>query len=243
MITELSSQVVATLLNNEIISYEQKDIYEYGFEILISSLITFFIVFICGCIFNCIIPSLIYFVLFVILRSICGGYHASNYFNCNIVFLFVTIGVIVSYKYIHIEEFSELHYFICMLSFICTIIYSPIENDNKPLTVTQKTKFRILGTVMVVMISSASTVFKIKLISSYSILMDMTLMVVSIFMLVAKLKSGGEQNMNKKIKVSVLKAVARLGEKTAKIGCNSASLFGFHQPKEPEHIKKTQKSE
>lgn len=179
MITELSSQVVATLLNNKIISYEQKDIYQYGFEILISSLVTFFIVFICGCIFNCIIPSLIYFVLFVILRSICGGYHASNYFNCNMVFLFVTIGVIVSYKYIQVEDFSELHYLICILSFICMIMYSPIENDCKPLTIAQKKKFRILGTVLVLIIISISTVFMIKLVSSYSILMDMTLMSVS----------------------------------------------------------------
>lgn len=241
MITELSSQVVATLLNNEIISYEQKDIYQYGFEILISSHITFFIVFICGCIFNCIIPSLIYFVLFVILRSICGGYHASNYFNCNMVFLFVTIGVIVSYKYIQVEDFSELHYLICMLSFICTIMYSPIENDCKPISITQKKKFRILGTVMVLMISSVSTVFKIKLVSSYSILMDMTLLMVSIFMIVAKLKRGGEQNMDKKFEIRVLKAIARLGEKSAKIGCNSASLFGFHQPKEPSQVHNSSK--
>lgn len=188
MITELSSQVVATLLNNEIISYEQKDIYQYGFEILISSLITFFIVFICGCIFNCIIPSLIYFALFVILRSICGGYHASNYFNCNIIFLLVTIGVIVSYKYIQIDAFSELHYPICMLTFICTIMYSPIENENKPLTIAQKKKLRILGTVLVLMIISISTAFKIKEKSSYTILMDMTLMLVSVFMIVAELK-------------------------------------------------------
>lgn len=45
--------------------------------------------------------------------------------------------------------------------------------------------------------------------------------------------------MDKKIKVSVLKTVARLGEKTTKIGCNSASLFGFHQPKEPVQVKKS----
>ena len=68
--------------------------------------------------------------------------------------------------------------------------------------------------------------------------MDMTLLMVSIFMIVAKLKRGGEQNMDKKFEIRVLKAIARLGEKSAKIGCNSASLFGFHQPKEPAQVKK-----
>lgn len=67
MIAELSSQVVAALLNYKIISYEQKDIYQYGFEIMISSLITFFIVFVCGYVFKCIIPALFYFILFYLL--------------------------------------------------------------------------------------------------------------------------------------------------------------------------------
>ncbi len=241
MIAELSSQIVATLLNNKIITYKQKDIYQYGFEILISSVITFLIVLVCGCVFNCIIPSFIFFVLFVILRSVCGGYHASNYLSCNLIFGLVTIGVLLSYKYINIEMFSELHYPICMLTFICTIMYSPIENENKPLTIAQKKKFRILGTVLVLMVSLVSTVIKIKLQSSYTILTDMTLLVVSIFMVVAKLKRGGEQNMDKKLEISVLKAIARLGEKSAKIGCNSASLFGFHQPKEPTQVKNTKK--
>lgn len=237
MITELSSKIVATLLNNRIISYEQKDTYQYGFEIFISSLISFFIVFACGCIFNCIIPSLIYFGMFVTLRSICGGYHASNYLSCNTIFSFVTIGVIVSYKFIQVASFSELHYCICILSFICTIMYSPVENVNKPITTAQRKQFCILGTVLVLLISALSTVFIIKFESSYSILIDMTLLVVSVSMIVAKLKKGGEQIMDKRVKNNLLNAVARLGEKSAKIGCNSASLFGFHQPKEPTQVK------
>ena len=47
--------------------------------------------------------------------------------------------------------------------------------------------------------------------------------------------------MDKKLEISVLKAIARLGEKSAKIGCNSASLFGFHQPKEPIQSTNTKK--
>ena len=41
-------------------------------------------------------------------------------------------------------------------------------------------------------------------------------------------------NMTKK---SVLKAVAAIGKKSAEIGCNSASIFGYHQPKEPTNLK------
>ncbi len=40
--------------------------------------------------------------------------------------------------------------------------------------------------------------------------------------------------MNKK---SILKVIAAVGLKSAKIGNNSASVFGFHQPKEPAMLK------
>ena len=41
-------------------------------------------------------------------------------------------------------------------------------------------------------------------------------------------------NMTKK---SVLRALAAIGKKSAEIGCNSASIFGYHQPKEPANLK------
>ncbi len=44
--------------------------------------------------------------------------------------------------------------------------------------------------------------------------------------------------MSKMTKKSVLKAIATIGRKSAEIGCNSASLFGYHQPKEPKSMKK-----
>ncbi len=39
--------------------------------------------------------------------------------------------------------------------------------------------------------------------------------------------------MSKMTKKNVLKVVAAIGEKSAKIGCYSASILGYHQPKEP----------
>ena len=38
--------------------------------------------------------------------------------------------------------------------------------------------------------------------------------------------------MSKTTKKAVLKAIAVIGKKSAEIGCNPASLFSYHQPKE-----------
>lgn len=47
--------------------------------------------------------------------------------------------------------------------------------------------------------------------------------------------------MSKITKKNVLKAVAAIGKKSAMIGCNSASIFGFHQPKQPAVMNKNSK--
>ncbi|MBP1547846.1 MAG: cyclic lactone autoinducer peptide [Oscillospiraceae bacterium] len=37
-------------------------------------------------------------------------------------------------------------------------------------------------------------------------------------------------------KMFILKAVASIGKKAARIGCNSASILGYHQPTEPKEL-------
>lgn len=49
-------------------------------------------------------------------------------------------------------------------------------------------------------------------------------------------------NMKKNVKKSVLKVIAKAGRISAIAGANSASVLGYHQPKEPEAARKLRKS-
>ena len=42
-------------------------------------------------------------------------------------------------------------------------------------------------------------------------------------------------------KKAFLEVIAKVGEKSAKLGANSASMLGFHQAKEPEALKNVKK--
>ncbi|MGN0614332.1 MAG: AgrD family cyclic lactone autoinducer peptide [Porcipelethomonas sp.] len=44
--------------------------------------------------------------------------------------------------------------------------------------------------------------------------------------------------MKKTVKANVLGAVAKIARKSASAGASSASVLGFHQPKEPKALKK-----
>lgn len=191
MISDVASGIVDILIQHQIIDDQQAPIYQYGFEVLISSAITCVITVGLGIIFKCLFASLLYFGMFVVLRSICGGYHAKTYWQCNLVFALVTVLVLSLFRFMPISQFKGLHYCCIALSILITAIYAPVENENKSLTKQQKTIFRILGTAMVVLLALISCLLMIKFRNSYSILIDATLFVVAISMFVIDPRKGG----------------------------------------------------
>lgn len=193
MISNLSSCIVRLLIRNNVISGDEFDAYQYGFEIFISSIITFSIAIILGLILHCMFAVLIYFCIFVILRTVCGGYHAKTYFRCNLIFTLTTASILLVYKFVLIEQFTELHYCCIVISVIVTVFYAPVENPNKSLSIKQKKIYHILGTTLIVLLSLISCLLKIKFKSSYSILIDSTILVVSICMFMTEPMKGGKE--------------------------------------------------
>ena len=194
MISKISSGIVDLLVNNNIIEVEQVQIYQYGFEIFTSSILTFLIAFLCGIALKCVFAAFLYFILFAILRSICGGYHAETYWQCNLIFAVVTLSVLLFYKYLSLEEFNTFHYISVLLSVLVAFYYAPVENPNKPLSEKQKKIFRFVGTAMIVLLALISSVLMIKYRNKCCILIDMTLFIVSISMFITDPRRGGEQS-------------------------------------------------
>lgn len=196
MIEGAASWVVDLLIRHKIIEHRQAPVYQYGFEIFISSAVTCMIAVGLGIAFKCLLASLLYFGMFVMLRSICGGYHANTYWQCNMVFFLVTTIVLALFRFLPISKFNELHYCIIALSILITAIYAPVENKNKPLTKKQKTIFRIIGIGMTMLLALISCLLLIKYRNSYSILIDAALLDAAISMFVTAPAKGNENSMN-----------------------------------------------
>lgn len=197
MIMEAASCIVDCLIKNKKITIEEASAYQYGYEILISSCLTFAIAVGFGLIMRCLFASILYFTIFALLRSICGGYHAKTYLKCNGIYAVTTFSVLFAFRYIPPDKVTACHYCLLTLSVIITYIYAPVENENKPLTEAQKKYFRIFGNAVVVLLALTSCVLKMISMGSYSILIDATLLVVAISMFVTDPSRGGEQRWAK----------------------------------------------
>lgn len=139
MIRRISAQVLNFISNHLDILPEMKDIYQYGIEITISSIFNAVLVLLCSLVLGDIFAGLIYFFIFVFLRSFTGGYHATTYFRCNLTMVVTFIITFVLYKIIICFEFPL---FVCealaLLNLIPIAVFSPVPNKHKPLTDAQK---------------------------------------------------------------------------------------------------------
>lgn len=69
MISRISSGIVKALLKNNIIEVDENEIYQYGIEMVISTIVMIFIVLGCGLMFGELISSVVFFLLFALIRS------------------------------------------------------------------------------------------------------------------------------------------------------------------------------
>ena len=146
MIKKLSTKITRVFIENSIIQNEEKETYEYCFEIAIVSLISYSVLISTAIIFEEIICSCIFLFVFSLFRRICGGYHASTYIRCSFVSLFCYIMLLVIVKNPIIS--FEYNYLYLVVSLIIIIFLSPQEDSNKPITEKQYRRFKRVSKIL-----------------------------------------------------------------------------------------------
>lgn len=79
MITKLCHIIADFFIKEKIISEEQRDVYEYGLELCVSTLLGVIITVVIGLLFNRFFETLTFYIVFCFTRLFCGGFHAKCY--------------------------------------------------------------------------------------------------------------------------------------------------------------------
>lgn len=193
MISFLSRSIVRSLIKNDMIEMEKAEVYQYGFEILFSSIATFLIAALSGVLLHCFTAAMLFFVIFATFRQICGGYHANHYWSCNLLFLLVINVVLVVYRFFPTNSFTTMHYIFLAVSLLIICAYAPVENKNKPLSAEQVLLFRKISRIIAILLTMISCLIDI-FHNPYVKLIDSTLLAISISILVVGLKERREHN-------------------------------------------------
>lgn len=130
---------------------ENLDEYIYGIQLFISSFVCTVLLLVLGLSTKTFVESVVFIFSFSALRVYTGGYHSNSFVMCNLFTLLIYVLIVLVYKYMfeHIVKSS-----VCILVFVITIMlivfFSPVENENNPLTKKQSVLCKIKAIVVVI---------------------------------------------------------------------------------------------
>ncbi len=184
MIHKLASKLTKFTCSNKKISSGVIEVYTYGFEIAISSVLNFVLVLSCGIVIGDILASIIYLFVFIFLRLFTGGYHATTYLRCNITMIVSFLLTYALYRtLIWLNADIRILEAIMLVNAVPIILFAPVKNPHKELTPDEVKKFQVLSIIIYICLSGLSmtaVLFEIK----YGTLMIVTLTAVSVMILV-----------------------------------------------------------
>ena len=156
---KLSQRIVRFISRNMTIDDEEMlDVYKYGIEITLSSVMNFVMIIISSLILHDLTAGLIFMSLFIFLRSYTGGYHAETYLRCNIAFVCTFFLTFFIGRFLYFFNYGiYVAGIMLVLSYVPIWIFSPVKNRHKFLSAEKITKSRIISSV-VYLLSSIFTV-------------------------------------------------------------------------------------
>lgn len=142
MISDISKRTAGFLSKNMIIETEYEEVYAYGIEILLSTILNFIVAFIIALISHEFVACLINLTAFVTIRIYAGGYHADTHLGCMTTLIGVLLIFIFVTKFISLELIMILSPILLIISAVIIFKYAPVEHPNKPLSDKKKLKLR-----------------------------------------------------------------------------------------------------
>ena len=194
MISELSAKIAAYLFKKSAISEEDKELYSYGFFVILSRVLFLFVSAIFGLIFHVLPESLTFFVFFCLIRSYAGGIHASSELRCTVL---TSIAIFACVLGIKLSETYNADYFLLSffaLSLVVVILFSPLDTAEKPLSFSERKRFKTLSLIISAVIAAFALLFYFLNIKSYSFAFMFSMILESVLLAAGKIKQKAAEN-------------------------------------------------
>lgn len=158
MFKSLAHKLTNLLVKNNIIKEDEYEIYRYGFEMLVYFIVNISIALFIGIIFNRFIQTVIFLLCYSTVRQFSGGYHARNYTECTLTFVFICVITNLIDMNIDIRQYKYILIVICILNVFIITKLSPLEHRNKPLSDNEKKHYKKVVVKLTTIISIIVTI-------------------------------------------------------------------------------------
>lgn len=151
---QISAKIADLLIENNIIEKNDKNVFIYGIDYMLSSILHIVTTLAIGALFGMFLESVVFLISYMPIRQYAGGFHASTPTRCY--FSSIIITTVVLYI-IGLPIWSDIVilFFLAVASLIIFLL-APVEDKNKPLDDKEKIVYKHrTDTVLVALIAVA----------------------------------------------------------------------------------------
>ena len=187
MIHTWAENISSFFIDKSVISENDRKVYNYCFELLISESINILIILAVAILSKQYVNIAVFLVAFLLLRKWTGGYHANTHYGCTLILFFIlTLFLISEVTLSHNAKFI-LQFLNILVSSPIICLLAPVDNSNKPIKNEQRKKFRVYSVILTFALIGIICIFAlIKFEKGYELSCGM--FIVAVFILAAKLK-------------------------------------------------------
>lgn len=143
MLSFISSYIVGKMILNNMIDKNEKELFIYGIELIISNISSISIVLLLGILFHKLIEAIILLILLWILRYYAGGYHAKTMLRCSCITILAFLSFVI-YLNIFSSSSNLLMWFFTILIYIFKI------PNNLDIQINKRIYFKIINLILLV---------------------------------------------------------------------------------------------
>lgn len=194
MISKLSAKIVCRIIDTSIINNTERELYSYGFFILLSQILYFILTVIFGVLFNIVLESIIFYVVFQFIRTNAGGIHASSELRCEVattLSLFSCLGIV---KLCDLYNIKTVIIFLTIVAAVLISLLCPLDTPEKPLNPKEKKYFRKKSWIILLIILTIICLSLYLKISALIYPCCMSLILESILLFLGKIKEIRKKN-------------------------------------------------
>lgn len=188
MISSVANNITNYLICKKVIKDDDREIYQYGFEQVFSSLLNIATMLLLGIILGKIYQSLVLILSFMALRSYSGGYHANTPLQCYLLTVMSISAALSIMKFITIDRF--ICWGLLVLSSVVILLLSPIGSKNKPLDEIEKIIYRKKTIIVWSVETCVAIVFIILDITEIHIAITLAQVIINIALIFGNLQCG-----------------------------------------------------
>lgn len=131
MLTYIAKRLSSFFIGKNFVSEEDREVYDYCFEVMITTVINMLVLLIIGFISKSLIPTILFSISFILMRASAGGFHAETHIGCFLVLMSVYGIYLVLLETMSCKHLNGLMALMSVLSIGLVVVLAPVGNANK----------------------------------------------------------------------------------------------------------------